>query len=57
MELQKLGHRFGAGGTLHHSYSRYKKYYLTESKRAMTDLEKIRKSHTIESSKKSRWSK
>ena len=47
VELQKLGHKFGYEGTLHHTYSRYKKYYLTESKKAMSDLNKIRKSHLV----------
>lgn len=47
-ELQKLGHHFGSEGTLHHTYSRKRKYYLTESRKAMTDLEMIRKSHIIE---------
>nr|DAH71387.1 MAG TPA: hypothetical protein [Caudoviricetes sp.] len=27
---------------LHHSHSRYKKYYMTEDRRAMRDLMKIR---------------
>lgn len=44
MELQKLGHKFGSEGTLHKSKSRYSKYYLTESKKAIIDLDKIRKS-------------
>lgn len=48
-ELHKLGHRFGSEGSLHHTWSRKrKKYYLTESRKAMTDLEMIRKSHIIE---------
>lgn len=48
-ELQKLGHHFGSEGTLHHTYSRKrKKYYLTESRKAMADLERIRKSHIVE---------
>lgn len=49
IELQKLGHRFGSEGNLHHSCSKkHKKYYLTESKRALSDLDKIRKSHIAE---------
>ena len=48
IELQKLGHRFGSEGTLHHTYTSHKKYFLTESKRALADLEKIRKSRIIE---------
>ena len=48
IELQKLGHRFGNEGTLHHTYTSHKKYFLTESKRALADLEKIRKSRIIE---------
>ena len=48
VELQKLGHRFGTEGTLHRTHSKYKKYFLTESKRALADLEKIRKSRIIE---------
>ena len=31
-----------------HTYSGHPKYYLTESKKALIDLEKIRKSHIIE---------
>ena len=48
IELQKLGHRFGSEGTLHHTYTSHKKYYLTESKQALADLEKIRKSRIVE---------
>ena len=48
IELQKLGHRFGSEGTLHHTYTSHKKYYLTESKQALADLEKIRKSRITE---------
>ena len=48
MELQKLGHRFGNEGTLHHTYAKHKTYYLTESKKALVDLDKIRESHIIE---------
>lgn len=45
-ELEKLGHKFGFEGTLHHTWSRKrKKYYLTESPKAMADLNRIRKSH------------
>ena len=48
IELQKLGHKFGSEGTLHHTYTSHKKYFLTESKQALADLEKIRKSRIIE---------
>ena len=48
VELQKLGHRFGSEGTLHHTWSRKHKYYLTESEKAMADLEMIRTSHIVE---------
>ena len=48
IELQKLGYRFGSDGNLHKSKSRHPKYYLTESKKALIDLEKIRKSRIIE---------
>lgn len=49
LELQKLGHRFGSEGSLHHTYSRKcKKYYLTESRKAMADLEMIRTSRIVE---------
>ena len=48
IELQKLGHKFGSDGNLHKSKSRHPKYYLTESKKALIDLEKIRKSRIIE---------
>ncbi|GLB26585.1 hypothetical protein LXJ15735_28260 [Lacrimispora xylanolytica] len=44
-DLQKLGYSFGLD--LHHTYSRYKKYYFTESKRGMADLNKIRKNNII----------
>ena len=47
MELQKLGHKFGNEGTLHRTYSKHKTYFLTETKKAMSDLEKIRKSKII----------
>ena len=43
IELQKLGHKFGSEGTLHKSKSRHPKYYLTESKKALIDLDKIKK--------------
>ena len=39
---------FGSEGTLHHTYTSHKKYYLTESKQALADLEKIRKSRIVE---------
>lgn len=48
MELQKLGHKFGSEGTLHHTYTKHRKYYLTESKKAMVDLDRIRKSRIVE---------
>ena len=47
IELQKLGHKFGSDGNLHKSKSRHPKYYLTESKKALADLEKIRKSKIV----------
>ena len=46
--MQKLGHKFGSEGNLHKSKSRHPKYYLTESKKALADLEKIRKSRIVE---------
>lgn len=48
IELQKLGHKFGSEGTLHHTYTSHKKYYLTESEKALADLDKIRESRGIE---------
>ena len=48
IEMQKLGHKFGSEGNLHKSKSRHPKYYLTESKQALADLDKIRKSHITE---------
>ena len=48
IELQKLGHKFGSDGNLHKSKSRHPKYYLTESKKALIDLDKIRKSRIVE---------
>ena len=47
VELQKLGYKFGSDGNLHKSKSRHPKYYLTESKKALIDLEKIRKSKIV----------
>lgn len=47
IELQKLGHKFGSDGNLHKSKSRHPKYYLTESKKALIDLDKIRKSKIV----------
>lgn len=42
-ELEQLGYTFDKNeGMLHHSYSKHPKYYLTENKRALKDLEKIR---------------
>ena len=38
MELQKLGHKFGNEGTLHRTYSKYRKYFLTETKKAMSNF-------------------
>ena len=49
VELQKLGYRFGSEEMLHKSKSRNPKYYLTESDKALKDLERIRKSRTIKS--------
>ena len=48
IELQKLGHRFGSEGTLHHTYTKHKKYYMTETSKALSDLNKIRKSRIVE---------
>ena len=42
MYLYKMGHKFGDDGTLHRSKSRHPKYYLTESKEALADLQMIR---------------
>lgn len=47
IELRKLGHRFGSEGTLHRTYAKHKTYYLTESKKALADLDNIRKSHIV----------
>lgn len=48
MQLQKIGHRFGNGGYLHKSSNKHHpKYYLTESTRAMRDLENIRKEYYV----------
>ena len=47
IELQKLGHKFGSDGNLHKSKNKHPKYYLTESKKALIDLEKIRKSKIV----------
>lgn len=37
-----MGHKFGDEGTLHHTYTKHKTYYLTEQKKALDDLNKIR---------------
>ena len=47
IELQKLGHRFGSEGSLHKSKSKHPKHYLTESTKALNDLDKIRKSKIV----------
>ena len=41
-ELAKMGHKFGNNGDLHRTYTKHKKYYLTESEKALADLQKIR---------------
>lgn len=46
-ELEKLGHKFGTDGKLHHTYTKHKTYYLTESEQALTDLEAIREKRKI----------
>lgn len=46
-----MGHQFGWEGTLHRSHSRNPKYYLTESKEALRDLEKVRKSYHVKTVK------
>lgn len=47
MELNRLGHRFGSEGVLHKSKSKHPKYYVTESRTALADLDRIRKSHIV----------
>lgn len=39
---EKYGHKFGSEQTLHHTYTKNHKYYMTESRKAMADLSKIR---------------
>ena len=47
-ELEQLGYTFNKfSGMLHHSYSKHPKYYLTEDKSALKDLEKIRTSKIV----------
>lgn len=42
-ELESLGYSFNKNeGILHHSYSKHPKYYMTEDRRALNDLQKIR---------------
>lgn len=48
IELQKLGYKFGSEEILHHTWTKHHKYYLTESKKAMADLDRIRKSRIVE---------
>jgi hypothetical protein len=43
-ELQKYGHRYGDEGTLHKTRTSNPKYYMTESSKALKDLDKIRTS-------------
>lgn len=45
--LQKMGHKFGSEGVLHKSHSRHPKYYLTESKKALSDLNRIRENKLV----------
>ena len=45
--LQKLGHKFGSEGVLHHTYTKHKKYYMTESRKALADLKKIRTANIV----------
>ena len=47
VELQKLGHNFGDNGFLHKSKSSHPKYYLTEDKKALKDLYKLRKNSIV----------
>lgn len=46
-ELRKIGYTFGNRGLLQRSYSRSPKYYLTETEKALADLETIRTSNVI----------
>lgn len=46
-QLQQMGYRFGAEVGLHKSKSRYPKYYLTQTKRTLNDLRKIRKANLV----------
>ena len=45
-QLQNMGYKFGNEG-IHKSQSRYPKYYLTETPKALKDLEKIRNAKVI----------
>ena len=45
-QLQDIGYKFGNEG-IHKSQSRYPKYYLTETSKALKDLKQIRKTKVI----------
>ena len=45
--LEKMGHRFGSEGVLHHTYTKHRHYFMTESKKALSDLKKIRESQIV----------
>lgn len=47
MALASMGFRFGSEGALHHTYSRHKKYYLTESPKNLNALKKLRAKHAV----------
>lgn len=47
VELQKLGYKFGNEEFLHKSKSSHPKYYLTEYKKALKDLYKLRKNSIV----------
>lgn len=47
VELQKLGYKFGNEEVLHKSKSSHPKYYLTEDKKALKDLYKLRKDSIV----------
>ena len=47
VELQELGYKFGNEEVLHKSKSYHRKYYLTEDKKALKDLYKLRKDSIV----------
>lgn len=46
-KLREMGYTFGNRGFLQRSHSRSKKYYLTETKKTLADLEAVRNANVV----------